>query len=95
MSVAISSDDTRIPDDRLAELAKVDDETGDIAAELLRRRRFHRAENRRSEQVRRLRWAAENLITKTEELLERVRDLSKVEVTIEHELVRREEVDRG
>lgn len=91
MSVQISSDDTRIPDERLAELAKVDDETGDIAAELLRRRKFHRAETRRSEQVRRLRWATENLIMKAEELHDRVVDMASTKI----EITSIEEVDRG
>lgn len=63
-------------DNRLAAIARGDEvanaaELEDMAAELLRLRRHARGDSRRSVQVRRLRWAVENLIVKTERLLER------------------------
>ena len=58
-------------DNRLAQLARGDEaasaqDVSDIAAELLRLRRFHRGDSRRALQVRRMRWAVENMIIKVE-----------------------------
>lgn len=72
------NDQTWIKDDeRLAVIAKdgihADDSPTDaeiraIAAELLHRRKQTRHEHRKADEVRRLRWLAENLVTKVEDL---------------------------
>lgn len=63
-------------DNRLAAIARGDEptiptEVEDMAAELLRLRRHARTDSRRSVQIRRLRWAVENLIVKTERLMDK------------------------
>lgn len=64
-------------DGRLARIARGEEfpnaaTIGDMADEILRLRRFMRADTRRAQQIRRLRWAAENIIVKVESLAERL-----------------------
>lgn len=51
-----------------AEAAPTQDEVKAMASELLHRRRQKRQEHRRADELRRMRWALENLLVKVEAL---------------------------
>lgn len=65
-------DQHRVTDEQLVEIARRGGATaamvGDIAVELLAARKRSRADSRRAEQIRKLRWAAENTLAKIESL---------------------------
>ena len=75
MGANFNPDDLR--DEQLVSIARGDfypeaKTVSDMADEILRLRRWMRGDSRRSQQVRRLRWAVENALVKVEHLLERV-----------------------
>jgi hypothetical protein len=69
----------KISDEELVAAIKGDlllsrEQTDSVLDELLRARRLFRADSRRAEQVRRVRWAVENLLVKVERMGDRVMD---------------------
>lgn len=89
----MGSFEQRVPDEALAALVRGDDAgevvknyalpihgdalVTEVAAELVHRRKMARQDSRTADQVKRMRWAAETLVSKAEDLVERVGDMAK------------------